>query len=107
MSIRLITITLGVVGLVASLGVLAGAGGDGNGEIRTSYHSNGQAKETAHFVGVTRDGECTRWYDDGTLRAEGVFEEGKMVGDWVWMTPDGERDAKRSGVYEQGRRTSR
>ena len=106
MSIRLITITIGVIGLVASLGVLAGAGGDGDDAVHTSYYSNGQPKETARFVAGIRDGECTRWYEDGTLKAEGVFEQGKMVGDWVWMTPEGEPDARRSGIYEAGRRRS-
>jgi len=94
MNPRLITLVLGVVGLVASLDVLAGSRVEED-QVLTSYYSNGQAKETARFEAR-----------DGTLRAEGVFEDGKMVGDWTWLTPAGERDLERSGRYLAGRRVS-
>lgn len=105
MNLRLITLVLGVVGLVASLDVLAGSSGEQD-QVLTSYYSNGQAKETARFEAGIRDGECRRWYRDGTLRAEGLFEDGKMVGDWTWLSPAGERDLARSGRYLAGRRVS-
>jgi antitoxin component YwqK of YwqJK toxin-antitoxin module len=106
MSLRIVIITLGVVGLVASLGVLSGAAGVGDGGIQSSYYANGQAKETARFDEGIRNGECTRWYRDGTLKAEGEFENGRMIGNWIWMTPEGTSDPERSGTYDNGRRIS-
>ena len=106
MSIRLIAVTLGIVGLIGSLGLLANAGGSSDRETHTSYFTNGQAKEMAEYEAGIREGRCTRYYEDGSLKAEGQFDEGRMSGAWVWRTPGGELDPERSGTYENGRRIS-
>ncbi|MFT7668143.1 MAG: antitoxin component YwqK of YwqJK toxin-antitoxin module [Planctomycetota bacterium] len=100
MPIRIFTLILGVIGLIAagtsfSEGVLAN-------DARVSHYGNGQAKESTFFIDGLREGPTTRWYSDGTLRAVGSFDSGKMVGEWTWNTPDGQRDQDRSGVYQNG-----
>lgn len=106
MSIRLIAVALGIVGLIGSVGILANASHSSEFETHTSFYTNGQAKETAEFTEGIRNGHCTRFYEDGSLKAEGDFAGGRMTGDWVWKTPGGELDLSRSGTYEKGRRIS-
>jgi len=103
MKIQLVSLILGFVGLAGATGLLIGD--DVYAEtLRTSYFGNGQAKESVAFEDSQRHGPCKRWYQDGSLRAEGEFEHGKMVGEWTWLAPDGTRDSERSGIYEAGQR---
>ncbi len=101
--LKWISLGLGLIGLVAGTGALFGDADEGAGA-RLSRHGNGAPKESTFFVDGLRDGPTTRWYADGTLRAEGVFERGEMVGDWIWYGPDGEVDRARSGEYRDGER---
>jgi antitoxin component YwqK of YwqJK toxin-antitoxin module len=103
--LRLITLTLGLIGLAAALGLAFDRAALAD-DAHLSHYGNGQEKERTHFVKGRRHGNTTRWYPDGTLRAEGRFEEGKMVGQWIWNTPDGSPDPERSGTYELGKRVS-
>lgn len=72
----------------------------------TSYHATGAREEWAEYRDGERDGACRRWYDDGSLRAEGRYEAGRMQGEWSFYRPDGTKDAGRSGRYEHGLRVS-
>jgi antitoxin component YwqK of YwqJK toxin-antitoxin module len=105
MTIRIFTFLLGFLGLAAVTSkVLEGTlHAD---QAHTSYYSNGQAKESTHFTEGMRNGLTIRWYADGTLKAEGEFEGGRMTGEWTWKTPEGEIDSARSGLYEDGIRVS-
>jgi len=99
--LKWISLGLGLVGLAAATGTLLGDAGD-DGGVRISRHGNGAPKESTCFVDGLRDGPTTRWYADGQLRAEGLFEHGEMVGEWIWYRPDGEVDLARSGLYQDG-----
>ena len=99
--LKWISLGLGLIGLAAGTGMLFGDAGDGAG-VRISRHGNGAPKESTCFVDGLRDGPTLRWYADGQLRAEGLFERGEMVGEWIWYGPDGEVDLARSGLYQDG-----
>ncbi len=98
-STRLLLIVgaLGVGLFAASL--FAGGASDG---LQTSTWSNGAPREEVRWADGERDGPCRRWYRDGTLRAEGAFERGEMVGEWTFYREDGTRDEARSGPYTGG-----
>jgi antitoxin component YwqK of YwqJK toxin-antitoxin module len=104
MKIQLMIVTLGLAGLGGTLGLFSTDVHAAS--THTSRHGNGQVKESTYFVGGERHGQTLRYYRDGTLRAEGEHENGKMVGHWLWQLPDGSRDDERSGTYEDGRRIS-
>lgn len=70
----------------------------------TSYYAEDRPEEWAQYLDGRRHGECRRWHRDGTLRAEGRFEHGRMEGEWTWYLPDGSVDAERSGTYREGMR---
>ena len=101
--LKWISLGLGLVGLASAAGLLLDGGSRGEGA-RTSLHGNGSPKESTSFVEGLRHGPTQRWYPDGQLRAEGLFEQGEMVGEWIWYAPDGSVDRDRSGVYRDGRR---
>jgi len=103
MSIRLFSLLLGILGLVAAFGAAAERSALAEGS-RLSRYGNGQPKERTHFVDDLRHGPTMRWYRDGSLKAEGRYEHGKMVGEWSIYTPGGELDLEISGVYENGGR---
>lgn len=102
MKLNVLFALLGLIGLTAAIANCFESDSALARESRTSCYGNGQAKERTQFVGGKRHGDTTRWYPDGSLRAEGRFEHGKMVGSWTWNTPEGQVDTERSGVYEQG-----
>jgi len=79
--------------------------GSSHGGLRTSEYADGSPRERVAWVDGEREGPCLRWHRDGSLRAEGSFEAGKMVGEWVFYAADGSRDADRSGEYANGRRS--
>jgi hypothetical protein len=106
MSLRWITLVCGGLGLAAAAGLL-GSHAEGAGGARLSRHANGAPRESTTFVEGLRHGPTRRWYDDGTLRAEGEFVNGRMEGDWRWYLPDGTPDGERTGRYEAGRLVAR
>lgn len=103
MSLKTLALILGLAGLVAGSSQLFAGGSE---EVRTSYFANGNPKESVPMQEHERHGLCRRWYRDGTLRAEGEYELGVMVGEWAFWDEDGELDTERSGYYVAGRRRS-
>lgn len=99
--LKWISLGVGIIGLAAASGLLFGESGEGAG-LRVSLHGNGAPKESTCFIEGLRHGPTTRWYADGQLRAEGQFEHGEMVGEWILYLPSGEVDRSRSGVYSAG-----
>lgn len=94
--------------IVGALGACALAiplfAGGSDGGIRTSEYADGTPRERASWIEDEREGPCTRWNRDGSLRAEGSYSAGKMVGEWMFYAPDGSLDRDKSGTYEDGRR---
>lgn len=74
--------------------------------MRTTCWPNGSPREEAHYSEGLRDGDCQRWHDDGTIRAEGHYETGRMVDEWRFYDVAGSLDSTRSGTYEAGERVS-
>ena len=105
MTIRIFLFVIGLMGLAAATGLVLETDSSAQ-DAHLSYFGNGQAKEQTLFIEGLRHGPTTRWDSDGTLRAQGRYEMGKMVGEWVWNTPEGLPDPSRSGTYESGRRIS-
>ncbi len=105
MMLKTLALTLGLIGLAAASGLLFGGDALASSP-HVSRHGNGELKESTFFIDGRRHGETTRWYADGTLRATGNFDNGEMVGEWLWQEPDGTRNEKRSGLYEDGVRVS-
>jgi hypothetical protein len=103
MNLRWISLAFGAIGLDAAAGLL-GAGELHGAKERVSRHPGGAPRERTTFLDGERHGRTTRWYADGTLRAEGEFVRGRMEGEWRWYHPDGSPDPDRSGRYEDGRR---
>ena len=103
MKIQLLALVLGLSGLGSAFGLFSAAGSDGINE-HVSRHGNGQVKESTVFVDGARHGWTERWYADGTLRAKGRYEHGKMVGEWIWQLPGGQPDPARTGTYASGKR---
>lgn len=99
--------TTSILSIVGALGACALAlplfAGGSSGGLQTSEFADGSPRERVAWVDGERDGPCVRWHRDGSLRAEGAYEGGKLVGDWVFYLPDGSRDAARSGHYTNGR----
>jgi antitoxin component YwqK of YwqJK toxin-antitoxin module len=93
---------VGAVGACA-LALPLFAGGQHRG-LQTSEYADGTPRERVAWIDGEREGPCVRWHRDGSLRAEGTFEAGKMVGEWTFYAADGSRDAARSGAYVNGRR---
>ena len=106
MTIRLFTLLLGVLGLAAATAKVFEETAQSDVPPHTSYYTNGQKKESTRFSRGHRHGHTVRWYPDGSLKAEGSFFEGRMEGEWTWMTPEGQLDEARSGTYEDGQRIS-
>ncbi|MCA8979370.1 MAG: hypothetical protein H6831_08010 [Planctomycetes bacterium] len=94
---------VGVLGACALALPLFAGGSDGG--MRTSEFADGSPRERVGWVDGEREGRCVRWHRDGSLRAEGDYHAGKMVGEWTFYLPDGSRDEARSGHYENGRRS--
>ncbi len=105
MKIQILALVLGLCGLGAALGLLS-SDASANSNARVSHHGNGQVKESTIFIDGLRHGWTERWYADGTLRAKGQHDHGKMVGEWVWQMPDGSLDQSRAGTYEAGKKIS-
>jgi antitoxin component YwqK of YwqJK toxin-antitoxin module len=103
MNLKTIALILGLCGLVAGSSQLSAGS---SGEVQTSYYANGNRKESVPLREDERHGLCRRWYRDGSLRAEGEFELGRMVGEWTFWGEDGEVDRERSGFYVDGRKRS-
>lgn len=99
--------TTTILSIVGALGACALAlplfAGGSQGGLRTSEFADGSPRERVSWVDGEREGPCVRWHRDGSLRAEGEYRGGKMVGEWIFYLPDGGRDAARSGHYENGR----
>ena len=74
--------------------------------VRTTSWPNGNPREQALYSEGLRDGLCERWHTDGTSRAEGHYEAGRMVGEWHFYDAKGSLNATRSGLYEAGERIS-
>ena len=106
MNIRLFALLLGVLGLAAATVKVFEETVQAGVQPHTSYYANGQKKESTRFWEGHRHGHTVRWYPDGSLKAEGSFVQGRMDGEWTWMTPEGELDEARSGTYEDGQRVS-
>ncbi len=100
MKLMPLSLILGALGLLAGTSEFLADDGDA---LQQSYYANGNTKESAAYVEFRRHGPCRRWYEDGTLRAEGEYDHGKLVGEWTWWSPDGDLDEERSGFYVAGR----
>ncbi|MFT7487254.1 MAG: antitoxin component YwqK of YwqJK toxin-antitoxin module [Candidatus Paceibacteria bacterium] len=105
MKLKILSMTLGLIGLAAATGVFFGGDAQAS-NAHLSRHGNGEPKESTFFLEGRRHGSTQRWYQDGTLRAQGEYDNGKMVGEWLWQEPDGSRNETRSGFYEHGVRVS-
>lgn len=46
--------------------------------------------------------KATYYYDNGTIRQEGFYKDGKVHGEWISYTKDGKRLAQ--GQYELGKK---
>ena len=91
---------IGIAGLLAS--VFALRGGATGVEKRTEYYTNGQIQLECELRGGVREGECQRFWPDGTPQASGRYEDGRMCGPWTFWNQDGSEDASRSGRYVGG-----
>jgi antitoxin component YwqK of YwqJK toxin-antitoxin module len=98
-------LALAGVALRAGSELLDGSPPEGADE-HTSYYAEDVREEWAQYLDGRRHGACKRWYRDGTLRAEGRYEHGRMEGAWTWYRQDGSVDPERSGTYRDGRRVS-
>jgi hypothetical protein len=105
MTLRIFSFLLGLLGLAAATAKVFEQPAYAS-QAHVSYYGDGHLKERTHFLEGQRHGHTLRWHADGTLKAEGDFEHGKMQGQWTWRTPAGELDEVRSGVYEDGVRIS-
>ena len=95
--------------LVGLIGVGLQTAGKGSSELsgmRTTCWPNGTPREKATYSDGLRDGHCQRWHTDGTPRAEGRYEAGRMIDEWRFYDDLGSLDAARSGLYERGERVS-
>ena len=95
-----ILFAIGIAGLLAS--VFALRGGATGVEKRTEYYTNGQIQLECELRGGVREGECQRFWPDGTPQASGRYEDGLMCGTWTFWNQDGSEDASRSGHYVGG-----
>lgn len=95
-----------IAGLAGFLWCFAG-GGSGSrwdqGAAQVSFHGNGQPRRSVTYAAGQRHGPAREWFKDGTLAAEGRFEDGQRVGPWSFWHEDGRPDLERSGVYRRGR----
>ena len=103
MRLTSLILLLGLVGL----GLQAAGGGPSelSGE-RTTCWPNGTPREQATYSKGVRDGHCQRWHTDGTPRAEGRYQAGRMIDEWRFFGQEGSLDTARSGLYEAGTRVS-
>lgn len=101
MRLTSLILLLGLVGLGMR------AAGEGPSElsgVRTTCWPNGSQREEATYSDGLRDGPCERWHDDGTPRAAGRYQAGRMVDEWRFYDENGALDDARSGLYEAGER---
>jgi antitoxin component YwqK of YwqJK toxin-antitoxin module len=69
-------------------------------------YSNGQLKSQVAFRDGLRDGEATFWFEDGSLKGRGQYEDERMEGRWEWYLADGSEDPEQSGLYADGEKVS-
>ena len=95
--------------LLGLIGVGLQAFGEGPSEfsgLRTTCWPNGNPREQATSSNGLREGSCQRWHTDGTPRAEGRYEAGRMVDEWRFYDEAGSLDTTRSGLFEAGARVT-
>ena len=104
MKLPALCLLLGLAGLTASLGAIAGARGSDPGRKQASYYANGQVESECDYEDGRREGACRRFHPDGSRMAEGSYAAGRMEGRWSFWRPDGSLDPARSGHYRAGER---
>jgi len=70
-----------------------------------SFYESGTRRMEGEFNDACRHGLWKYWYEDGTLRVEGYFKDGERTGSVKAYHPNGEK--KESGTYENGQRVGR
>ncbi|MDT8325351.1 MAG: carcinine hydrolase/isopenicillin-N N-acyltransferase family protein [Bacteroidota bacterium] len=69
------------------------------GTMQASFR-NGRASSQRMFVRGMLEGEAKDWYENGHLRCEGMYEEGRPAGQWVFYQRNGSFDHVM--LYEDG-----
>ena len=95
-----------LLGLVGTALQSIGEGPSEFSGLRTTCWSNGNPREQATYANGLREGDCQRWHADGTPRAEGRYEAGRMIDEWRFYDETGSLDTTRSGRFEGGDRVS-
>jgi len=70
----------------------------------TTFYSNGQQATQIDFVNGKRHGIESRWFEDGTKKFEGRFQENTLVGVFEEWHQNGQR--KSQAVWQGGKRES-
>ena len=75
---------------------------DKNGKIEKSYtfHNGKVIAEGVFTDGGKHEGLWKEYYDDGSLKSEGNYEDDKKTGSWKYYYPNGQ--LQETGVYENG-----
>ena len=103
MRLTSLILLLGLVG--TGLQSIGGGPSEFSG-LRTTCWPNGTPREQATYAKGLREGDCQRWHADGTPRAKGRYEAGRMIDEWRFFDEEGSLDTARSGLYEAGTRVS-
>ena len=64
------------------------------------YYEDGQIKEEKHYKDGKKDGKWIWYYENGLQEKEGNFKDGKEDGKWTWYYENGE--IKKEENYKDG-----
>ena len=68
--------------------------------VQRSYWDNGKLKSEQRFVDGKLDGPYKTWYDNGQVFQDGQYANGMMDGSWLIFYPDGQLASK--ALYDKG-----